>query len=416
MSAAPREAAGPARRSRRDEVLEAAARQLNARGVSHASLSETAAALGLKRAALYYYVEDRDDLVFQTYRRACEALARDLDAAARASGSGLDRLAAFVAAALADDRPEPAALAEVAALPPRLRETIEALHHGNLAQLLDLIEAGQADGSVREGPPLVIAQAIVGMISWIPLAPRWTGEPEAGFRASARAGALTLVTDGVAADPVRALDFRPLDVAILRPDRGNLFDRDAAAAMKLEELLRAASRLFNRKGVEATSVDEIAAAVGATKGVVYHYLADKPDLVARCFRRAFSLSDRILQAVELAGGSAIQRVMAGTAMLIEANLSDEFCPLAPLAGVEALPAEAREEIRARVRRLEHGYPQIAAEGLADGSVRDVDLTGVAVAMAGVFGWLHKWFSPEIASPETVRREQLQLLAGGLRAR
>jgi hypothetical protein len=108
--------------------------------------------------------------------------------------------------------------------------------------------------------------------------------------------------------------------------------------------------------------------------------------------------------------------MAGTAMLIEVNLSDEFCPLAPLAGVEALPAEAREEIRARVRRLEHGYPQIAAEGLADGSVRDVDLTGVAVAMAGVFGWLHKWFSPEIASPETVRREQLQLLAGGLRAR
>ena len=159
-----------------------------------------------------------------------------------------------------------------------------------------------------------------------------------------------------------------------------------------------------------------AAAVGATKGVVYHYLADKPDLVARCYRRAFSLSDRILNAVELAGGTAMERVLSGTALLVEANVRDEFCPLAPLAGVEALPPDAREEITARVRSLEHGYPEVAREGLADGSVRDVELTGVAVAMAGAFGWLHKWFRPDLVAPEIVVREQVRLLASGLMAR
>ena len=40
-------------RSKRDLVLEEAARQLNARGVSQASVSEIARALGLTRAALY---------------------------------------------------------------------------------------------------------------------------------------------------------------------------------------------------------------------------------------------------------------------------------------------------------------------------------------------------------------------------
>jgi hypothetical protein len=110
------------------------------------------------------------------------------------------------------------------------------------------------------------------------------------------------------------------------------------------------------------------------------------------------------------------RTMAGTAMLIRMNLDDEFCPLAPLAGVEALPAEAQAEIRDRIRSLEHGYPEIAAEGLADGSVRDVDLTGAAIAFAGVFGWLHKWFSPDLVAPEVVLEEQLKLMAGGLRAR
>ena len=416
MKAAERGEAVGARRSRRDAVLDEAARRLNAHGVSLASLSEIARALGLTRAALYYYVEDRDDLVFQCYRRACETMARDLDAAAKAPGMGLDRLKAFIELSLDAERPEPAVLSEVASLPSPQRETIEGLHHGAVAQLVDLIEAGQGDGSIRPCHPLVIAQAIVGMVSWIPLAPRWTGEPEAGFRARAKAGALTLVGEGVAADPERAMAYAPLDIAILRPERGNLFDRDAAGAMKLEELLRAASRLFNRKGVDATSVDEIAAEVGATKGVVYHYLADKPDLVARCYRRAFSLSDRILSAVEMAGGTAVERVLSGTALLVEANVRDEFCPLAPLAGVEALPPEAREEIIARVRSLEHGYPEVAREGLADGTVRDVELTGVAVAMAGAFGWLHKWFSPDLMAPEVVVREQVRLLAGGLMAR
>ena len=404
------------RRSKREAVLDAAARQLNARGVSQASLSEIAAGLGVSRAALYYYVEDREDLVFQCYRRACEAMARDLDAAAKHPGSGLERVLAFVELALDEARAEPAALAEAGSLSSPNRETIEGLQRGNVAQLIDLIEAGQVDGSIRACDPLIVAQAIVGVVSWIPLVPRWTGEPEAGFRARAKGGALTLVRDGVATDPEDARRYAPLDIAILRPARGNAFDRDAAAALKLEELLRAASRLFNRKGVEATSIDEIAAEVGATKGAVYHYLADKPDLVARCFRRAFNLSDRILQAVELHPGTAMQRNLAGTALLVEANLSDEFCPLAPLAGVEALPAEAREEIMARVRALEQGYPEVAREGLADGSVRDVDLTAVAQAMAGAFGWLHKWWRPELADPATVISEHVRLLAGGLRAR
>jgi AcrR family transcriptional regulator len=220
----------------------------------------------------------------------------------------------------------------------------------------------------------------------------------------------------VATDPEAALDYPPLDLALLRGPRGNAFDRDVAAAEKLEALLRAASWLFNRKGVEATSIDEIAAEVGATKGAVYHYLEDKPDLIARCFRRAFALSDRVLAAVELAPGTAAQRTLAGTALLVEMNLTDEFSPLAPLAGVEALPEEARAEIIARVKALEQGYPEVSREGLIDGSVRDVDLTAVGQAMAGAFGWLHKWWRPELAEPKAVIAEHMRLLAGGLRAR
>src|SRR5204862_6296484 len=114
----------------------------------------------------------------------------------------------------------------------------------------------------------------LGMISWIPLAPRWVGD-DSEIRARATAAAIDLVRNGVAAR-ARPDDALPhIDVATLRLARGSLFSREDAAAMKTEELLRTASRLFNRKGIDAVSLDEVGAAVGATKSVVYHYLTDK---------------------------------------------------------------------------------------------------------------------------------------------
>src|SRR5687768_8801405 len=226
-----------AKRSRRDVLLDEAARQLNARGISQTALIDLAAALGLSRAAVYYYADDRQDLVFQAYRRACEALARDLAAAARELGDSIDRLAAFVARSLDPERVEEAVLSEVAYLTDEQRATIEALSDGVLAQLVGLIDEGQRRGEIRPCDSHIVAQALIGMISWIPLAPRRVGS-DAEIRARSAAAAVDLLRHGVAAkaDPA---DLLPrIGVEMLRPPRGSLFSREEAAAMKTEELLR----------------------------------------------------------------------------------------------------------------------------------------------------------------------------------
>ena len=161
--------------------------------------------------------------------------------------------------------------------------------------------------------------------------------------------------------------------------------------MKTEELLRTASRLFNRKGIDATSLDEIGAAVGATKSVVYHYLTDKADLVARCYRRAFALGEKVLAAMATIDEDGFSRAVAGFGLLVEIN--------------------------ALARRSEERFPAAVAAGVADGSIRPIDLTGAAVALAGSFGWIPKWFDGEDES--MVRRiadEFQSLYAFGLRAR
>jgi len=402
------------RRSGRDLVLDEAARQLNARGISETSLSEIAAALGLSRSALYYYASGRHDLVFQSYRRACDALARDLAAATRESGTALDRIVAFVSLSLDAERVEEAVLSEVAYLTDEQRATIDALASVLVAQLREVIDQGQRAGELRPCDSLIVAQALIGMVSWIPLAPRWIGD-HAGIRARSVAAAIDLIRDGISAsrDPARVLPR--IDVDVLRPARGSLFSRENAAAMKVEELLRTASRLFNRKGIDATSLDEIGTAVGVTKSVVYHYLTDKPDLVAQCYRRAFALGEKVLEAMHGVEGDGFDRAVAGYGLMVEMNARAEFSPLAPLAGVDAMHDDARKEIVALARRSEQTFPAAAAAGVEDGSIRPIDLTGAAVALAGTFGWIPKWFDGEDEAMAARIADELQrLYAFGLK--
>src|SRR5205823_14469724 len=53
-----------------------------------------------------------------------------------------------------------------------------------------------------------------------------------------------------------------------------------------EQVYAAALRLFREKGYHATSMQDIAAAVGLYKGSLYHYIGGKEDLLVQVFERA----------------------------------------------------------------------------------------------------------------------------------
>src|SRR5690242_18319777 len=100
-----------------DKLLDAAAAEFNASGVSGASLSQIARRVGLTRAAIYYYVESREELAFRCYRRQCAATAADL-AEARKAANGLARVHAFIERTLEPSRAPAVFLSEIACLAP----------------------------------------------------------------------------------------------------------------------------------------------------------------------------------------------------------------------------------------------------------------------------------------------------------
>src|ERR1700744_3440538 len=90
-------------KSRREQLLDQAARELNSKGISMTSLTDVADKLGFSRASLYYYVEDREDLMFQVYLRSSEIMARRLEEAARSGKGTLQIVGDFISRTLDPD-------------------------------------------------------------------------------------------------------------------------------------------------------------------------------------------------------------------------------------------------------------------------------------------------------------------------
>src|ERR1700749_1059767 len=80
-----------------------------------------------------------------------------------------------------------------------------------------------------------------------------------------------------------------------------------------ERLLHVATRLFARHGFESTSVQDIVAAAGVTKGAMYHYFGSKDDLLHEIYGRVLRLQMERLTRFADAEGPVAERLHA-TAM------------------------------------------------------------------------------------------------------
>src|SRR5262249_50268950 len=162
-------------------------------------------------------------------------------------------------------------------------------HWRNLDAVQRFIVEGIADKSIRACDAPLVAHTIVGLVSWAPLWPDWmggAGTTAQSFRARVANATKNLLVDGIASDP--AVTFRcPVNVESFRPRPANMFVKRDAQALKMDQIAMTASRLFNSRGIDGTSLDQIGEALGATKGALYHYFDDKEQLVVHCYKRGF---------------------------------------------------------------------------------------------------------------------------------
>jgi AcrR family transcriptional regulator len=171
--------------------------------------------------------------------------------------------------------------------------------------------------------------------------------------------------------------------------------RQERKAQTRARLLDAASKVFAERGLEAASIDEVAAAAGYTKGAVYSNFASKTDLViALLERRIASQSAQYTRRFEGQAAEAMARDLLRTPAQVPAT-DREFLILAVEFWLHAmrderarrLVAEQYETARGIVADflIASGYGEsLSADGL---SARDLAIviealgTGVALQAA-----------------------------------
>ena len=154
-----------------DRILKAAARCFNEKGYSGTSLKDVARHLGLTDAALYYYVRNKKELVFQCYLRAADLGADALSRAVQDGANGYEQARLYVryhVESMVGDLGPMAIMSEIPSLEPGHRDEILAISRRHSLGFEQIISRGIADGSIAACDVRMTGNAIMGAINWIP--------------------------------------------------------------------------------------------------------------------------------------------------------------------------------------------------------------------------------------------------------
>lgn len=190
-----------------------------------------------------------------------------------------------------------------------------------------------------------------------------------------------------------------------------------------QRILEGALNLFVIHGYAGTSVDEIAAAVGMTKGAVYFNFQSKEDMLNKLLNEVDEvIVDGAIEAVDKTTESAIDKLIAFINHQASVALSHtQHALLLILTSIEFFGSNTEIEVRikATYRRLYSCVERIIHLGQVDGTIRK-DIRSYELAMlvmAEHDGVLIEWYRrPGEFQGRSLTRSALTLLIDGIRAR
>ncbi|RLA42791.1 MAG: hypothetical protein DRR06_13660 [Gammaproteobacteria bacterium] len=155
---------------KRMAILKTAARLFNQQGFRETSLNDLAEELQVTKPTLYYYIENKEDILFQCLLTAITLLLEKIEEIQSSNLSGLDKLTQFihVFTSMFDDEygrcmsspgPEP--------LSDKYLSQIDPFYVQLDAATRNIIESGVSDGSLRKCNPKIATFTILGAINWM---------------------------------------------------------------------------------------------------------------------------------------------------------------------------------------------------------------------------------------------------------
>jgi AcrR family transcriptional regulator len=179
-----------------------------------------------------------------------------------------------------------------------------------------------------------------------------------------------------------------------------------------QEILRTAARLFQQRGYDATSMNDVAAALKLSKGGLYHHFQSKDEILFEIMNHAMEITqERVLTPVRGIADPE-ERLRALIRLHIEVVLSPRDREITVMLHENhPLPPSLRKRINARKKDYVHFLEKLIEEvqekvqEKAPSNMRNrnnmqrqtkggVSARAAAFALLGMINWIYQWYKPE----------------------
>ncbi|RME66546.1 MAG: TetR/AcrR family transcriptional regulator [Alphaproteobacteria bacterium] len=186
----------------------------------------------------------------------------------------------------------------------------------------------------------------------------------------------------------------PMNQAITQARAAEKNSAGARKARKTRQaLIDAGVALFNKAGYEATSVKEIVAEAGLTKGAFYHHFESKEHFLQLIYQDYLNYQLEIFREVITHSATPRERVAELISCMIFAV--DRYREHVTIFFQEqrSFPKAYRESMVNARDMLKAEFQKAIRQGIASGEFRsDLDPDVAAMALLGMCSWTYQWLS------------------------
>src|SRR6185312_10045880 len=187
----------------------------------------------------------------------------------------------------------------------------------------------------------------------------------------------------------------PQDTAATKKTtRSNRSKETQRVRLSQKAIVAAAADLFARNGFGATSLDDIAYQLGATKGALYYHIKNKEDILRHIYLMVLTASEEPL--AEIAAAALPPAEKLSRAIIHHVTVAANRSPAMTVFYREHphLSGPFAREIVVRKKVYERYFEQIIEEGQAAGVFTGaIDAKIAAFGLLGMCNWLSQWYRP-----------------------
>ena len=160
----------------------------------------------------------------------------------------------------------------------------------------------------------------------------------------------------------------------------------------LESVLRGAVKVFNERGYDGTSMEDLSRELGITKSAIYHHVAGKEELLRLAVNRAldglFALLDDV-SVLDVPAITRLEELARRSVLLLTAEL-----PFVTLLLRVRGNTRAERAALARRREFDAAVAGLVTQARDEGDLRpDVDPALIARLLYGMINSVTEWYRP-----------------------